>query len=166
MKIKIYFILLQTLLFITNNFSQTSLLINEFEAKNVSTIQDNYGEYDDWIEILNISNQNINLNGYYITDDISAKTKNKFTINGTDLTIAPGGFLILWADNDLTQGSNHLNFKLGDSSLIALYSPALVLIDSVTYLRQYENISMGRTKKPCSLEVFFDSYTGKGEFFS
>jgi hypothetical protein len=45
------------------------LFINEFMAKNVSFIQDNFGDYDDWIEIYNAGPNAVDLGGMYLTDD-------------------------------------------------------------------------------------------------
>jgi hypothetical protein len=59
------------LMHITRQGSCQSLIINEFLTRNVSTNADNNLEYDDWIEIANSSEQDINLNGYFITDDLT-----------------------------------------------------------------------------------------------
>ena len=79
MKTKVYLIILLVFFFKSNIFGQSSLIINEFEAKNSSTIKDNNGDYDDWIEILNTSNQSINLNGYFITNDLK-RNRGSFTM--------------------------------------------------------------------------------------
>ena len=159
MKTKVYLIILLAIFFKSNIFCQSSLIIYEFEAKNSSTINDSNGDYDDWIEILNTSNQSINLNGYFITNDLKVKTKNLLVSGGSDLTIAPGGLLILWADEEIPQGNNHLNFKLGDSSQIALFSPDMILLDSVSYLNQYNNISMGRDPNDHAVWKFYSTPT-------
>jgi hypothetical protein len=126
-----------------------SLKINEFQTRNVSTIPDNYMEYDDWIEIRNLSGADIDLNGYFITDDLSNKTKFSFAPAGTELVVPANGYLMLWADDDEKQGSNHLSFNIsGKGGLIALFSPALQLIDSVSYPEQSADLSMGREPDP------------------
>lgn len=141
MRINILLITVLLCLFSIDSFNQT-LLINEFQARNSSTIKDNYDEFADWIEIANVSGQSINLNGYYLTDDFTNKFKFKFSGN---LVIPVGGYIIIWADNDLSQGSNHANFKLsGDGGQIALVSPGYLIIDSVTYSKQYTDVSLGR----------------------
>jgi len=140
--------------------SGQSLLINEFEAKNDSTVKDNYNEFDDWIEIANVSSQNINLDGYYLTDDSTQKTKSKLHASGTELTISSNGFIIFWADKELNQGSNHVNFKLsGEGSFIGLYSPGLKLVDSVTFYEQSEDVSQGRDNNNKNLWKFFTAPT-------
>ena len=45
------------------------LVINEIMASNDQTIADEFGEFDDWIEIYNNGNQSINLFGYHLSDD-------------------------------------------------------------------------------------------------
>jgi hypothetical protein len=122
-----------------------SLKINEFQTKNVSTIADNYLEYDDWIEIANVSGQDINLNGYYITDDLARTTRFQFSSAGNELVVPANGYLVIWADDETSQGKKHLNFNISSKGgVIALFSPSDQLIDSVNYGQQYLNISYGR----------------------
>jgi hypothetical protein len=159
MKNLLFHILLVSFLFQTKCFSQT-LQINEFGAKNVSIVSDNFNEYDDWIEIHNISSQSINLNGYYLTDDFQDKSKCKLTATGSELTIPSNGFILLWADKETTQGTNHLSFKLSSSAgQIGIYSPGIVCIDTVTYQQQYADISQGRDIGNSSLWKFYSSPT-------
>ena len=84
------------------------LVINEFMASNSTKKADEFGEYDDWIELYNISDQTIPLFDYYITDD--PDKPNKFKLPNT--VLGSGEYLIIWADNDSDQGPNHANFKL------------------------------------------------------
>jgi hypothetical protein len=158
MKQFLLFIIFICLIF-SNNYSQ-SLVINEFEALNTSTLKDNNGDYDDWIEIANLSSQSINLNGYYITDDLNVKTKCKLNAVGNELTVEAGGFIILWADNELAEGSNHLNFKLsGDGEQIGLLSPGLQILDSVTFKKQNADVSQGRDLNNITLWKYFKTPT-------
>ena len=122
-----------------------SILINEFLAVNDKTIEDDFNEFNDWIEIYNNTGETVNLHGYYITDDFSDETK--FMLFGTNnkLNIEAGGFLILWADGVPERGPRHVNFKLsGSGEEIGLYSATLTLIDSVSFGQQQTDISMGR----------------------
>ena len=62
-----------TLLFFflgTQFLPAADLVINEFMADNDNVLQDEDGDYSDWIEIHNVSSNAINLNGWYLTDDI------------------------------------------------------------------------------------------------
>ena len=64
-----------------------------------------FDDYSDWIELRNLENTPINLDGYFITDDISNPLKWKIP-NGSE--IASGGFIIIWADDfDESPGYRH-----------------------------------------------------------
>jgi len=51
------------------NISNAQVVINEISNKNSGQIGDEDGEYEDWIELYNISASTINLSGYYLSDD-------------------------------------------------------------------------------------------------
>jgi len=149
----------------SNSFVAPTLLLNEFVADNDSTgFADEAGETDDWIEIYNSGSESIDIGGMYITDDLS--NLRKALIPATDAattTIQPGGFLILWADNDPEQGVLHLDWKLsGDGEDIGLVAPngsGIVLIDSVTFDLQTEGVSQGRDPDGSDTWMFFDAPT-------
>jgi hypothetical protein len=125
-----------------------SLKINEFQTINVSTLADNYLEYDDWIEIANVTGLDINLNGYSITDDLTRTTRFQFSSSGNELVVPANGYLVLWADDETSQGKKHLNFNISSKGgVIALFSPANQLVDSVQYGQQYLQVSYGRMPK-------------------
>ena len=44
-------------------------------ASNDQTEADEYGEFDDWIEIYNMGASNINLGDYYLSDDVNILDK-------------------------------------------------------------------------------------------
>jgi len=83
-------------------------VINEVMSANQSTVSDEAGEFDDWVEIYNPGAVSINLEDYYLTDNSTSPTKWHFP----DYDLEPGAFLIVWADRDLHQGSMHANFRL------------------------------------------------------
>ncbi len=120
----------------------SSIVINEFLADNSSTVADQDGEYDDWIELYNTTTTDISLSGYYLTDDSADITQWTFPAG----TIIPaGGYLIVWADDDGTQDGLHANFKLSASGeSIVLSDPIQNMIDKVTFGAQTTDISMGR----------------------
>lgn len=83
--------------------------INEFMASNTSTVQDESGEFADWIELYNDESVPVDLSGMHLTDNLAVPSK--FEIPSG--TIIPAkGFLLLWADNDLLQGPLHTGFRL------------------------------------------------------
>ena len=123
------------------------LAINEFMASNSDSIQDPQGQYDDWIEIHNYGTDAIDIAGMYLTDNLSLPTKWRIPAgNPAATTIAAGGYLLIWADNDTTDAGLHANFKLdADGEEIGLFdSDGATPIDSVTFGEQAGDISYGR----------------------
>jgi hypothetical protein len=51
------------------------LFINELMADNDTIVADEYGEYDDWVEIYNAGPTSVDLGGMYLTDDLEDPTK-------------------------------------------------------------------------------------------
>jgi len=125
-----------------------ALYINEFLASNDSTNVDEFGEYDDWIEIYNAGNIAKDIGGMWVTDDLEALETSMIPIDDPDVTtIPPGGYLILWADKQPEQGILHLDdVKLsGDGEDIGLTDvDGVTLIDSYTFGAQTTDVSEGR----------------------
>lgn len=118
-----------------------NLVINEFMADNESYITDQDGDYDDWIELYNNSESDINLEGYYLSDDSSEPDVWSFP----DTTITAGGYLIVWADKDEEQDGLHAEIKLSaDGEMIILSDSDLNLIDEVTFGVQKPDTTTGR----------------------
>lgn len=100
-------------------------VLNEVMSDNVATIvdPDEGGELPDWIELFNPSAAAIDLSGLYVTDDLARPMKHRLDA-GT--VIEPGGFLLLWADDDMEQGPRHLPFKLDrDGEVVGIYDARL-----------------------------------------
>lgn len=100
----------------------TGIVINEFSAS-PSALLDNAGEADDWIELYNAGTQPVNLAGLYITDKLNARTQYQLPEGeGDEMVLQPGAYKILWADEDLEQGADHVDFKLSnEGEAIGLY---------------------------------------------
>ena len=67
------------------------------------------GENEDWIELYNNTNTQVNLYGFYLSDDLNVIKHWPFP-QGT--VIEPFSYLIVWADKDLSQPGLHCDFKL------------------------------------------------------
>ncbi len=144
---------------LTIGFSQLKLFINEFMASNDTTIADAFGEHDDWIEIYNGDSSDIWLGDKFLSDNLS--NPDKWAL--PDTTLAPGEFLLIWADDDTEQGPLHTSYKLDrDGEEIGIFDSAengYALIDSVTYGYQQTDISMGRTTDGGRAWQFFTTPT-------
>jgi hypothetical protein len=132
------------------------IVINEFMAKNDSTIQDNVGNYSDWIELYNNSNESVNLNGYYLSDDLSNKTKWAIP----DISIEANGFYLVWCTSDSSLGENHSNFKLSadgeDVALSYVNNNDTILLDGFSYGVQTSDTSYGRQTDANPNWVYFE----------
>ncbi len=108
-----------------------SVVINELLPKNTKSGSDQNGEFDDWIEIFNLANEDIDISGFYLSDSKKTPDKWKFPKG----TILPkNGYLIVWADEDTLQSGLHSNFKLStDGENVVLMSPEKELINLVEY---------------------------------
>lgn len=121
---------------------QGSLVVNELMADNASTAIDEAGEYDDWIELFNGSDQSIDLSGYYLSDNPSNPLKWQIP---QGVSISPQGYLIFWADEDQEQGLLHTNFKLSKSGEVVILSdPQGLVVDSVAFGAQQTDMGYAR----------------------
>ncbi len=121
------------------------LKINEFLASNTSSNSDEANEFDDWIEIYNPTDQAIDLSNLYLSDNPNNLTKWQFPEESS--TIETGGFLLIWCDEDGSQGPLHTNFKLsaGGEFIALVDSDGLSIIDSLTFETQTTDVSFGRS---------------------
>jgi len=119
-----------------------NVVINEFMADNATTVADQDGEYDDWIELYNKGSEAVSLSGCYLTDKTANLTKWTFP----DVTIPARGYLIVWADEDLTQTGLHAGFSLSKSgeNIVLVASDQTTVIDTITFGAQTSDVSMGR----------------------
>lgn len=62
-------------------------------ASNATTLADEDGDHEDWIELYNSGNEAINLDGYGLSDDY----ENPFKWIFPSVVIEPGEYLIIWA---------------------------------------------------------------------
>lgn len=127
----------------------SGLFVNEVMASNASTIADELGEYDDWFELYNASNDTMNVGGLCFTDDASDPYRWQLRLDRPVSTkIPPQGFLLIWADGDPDQGVLHADFKLSaDGEVLAVHQR-----DGSTYIEreqldfgpQLDDVSFGR----------------------
>jgi hypothetical protein len=122
--------------------SPASVVINELMPVNSTTVTDNYGQFDDWIELYNLTNASINLSGYYLSDNKKKISKWQFP-QGT--SIDSKGYLIIWCDGDSTQFGLHTNFKLSSSGEDAVLStPDLTVLDKISFPAQSQELTYSR----------------------
>ncbi len=91
----------------------SGLFVNETLASNTNTLADELGEYDDWFELYNASNDSLNVGGLCFTDDDDEPCRWQLPLHFPEkTTLPPHGFLLIWADGQVGQGLLHADFKL------------------------------------------------------
>jgi hypothetical protein len=119
-----------------------SLVVNEIMAQNTSTVTDPSGDYSDWFELYNNSSATISLDNLFASDTSINLLKWQFP---SGITIAPNSYLIVWADEDLTQEGIHANFKFSASGESCILSYANgIIIENVTFGVQVANMGYAR----------------------
>jgi hypothetical protein len=121
------------------------LFINEFMASNQSTISDEAGDFDDWVELYNADTASVRLTNLYLTDDL--RTEKKWAL--PDTSIAAGAYLLIWADNETGEGALHAAFNLGAAAgeQVGLFESSgshMLVVDSVSFGPQKPDTSYGR----------------------
>ncbi|WP_016775982.1 lamin tail domain-containing protein [Anaerophaga thermohalophila] len=75
--------------------SSGSIIISEILASNSNMLEDEDGDFSDWIELYNPGDDPVNLEGWGLSDDEEEPMKWTFP----EVTLAPGEYLIVWASN-------------------------------------------------------------------
>ena len=109
--------------------------INEVSAANSVFVND-YFKKDDWVELYNTTDQDIDLEGYYLSDNVSKPTKWQVTKTAGVNTIIPAhGFKVIWCSKREPISQLHANFKLDNTegSCIVLTAPDQTWADTLYY---------------------------------
>jgi Na+-transporting methylmalonyl-CoA/oxaloacetate decarboxylase gamma subunit len=123
-----------------------ALCINEVMTSNTSSVVDDYGLHQPWIEIFNTSFSNVDIKTCFLTTNKAVLNPNlsapqriamMYMIPRGDVNsvLPPRQFTTFWADGFPKRGNNHTNFTLvpNKANWIALYDAnGITLIDSVT----------------------------------
>jgi hypothetical protein len=132
------------------------LFINEFMADNEEIVADEHGIYSDWIELWNGDSRDIFLGDFYLTDNFSDPDKWRLP----QVTLSAGSFILIWADGNTAAGNRHASFKLSkDGEEIGIYSADMLVVDTVTFGLQREDVSMGRKSDGANEIIFLATAT-------
>jgi len=128
---KVFSTLFLAIVFVVSG--QTQIIINEYSASNLNQFPDNFAKYEDWIELYNSSDQEVNLNGWYLSDKQDNLTKWKFD---KDVMIGANSFFTVWCSgrDSINDDAVHTNFKLTQTKgneVLVLSTPDELLINSI-----------------------------------
>lgn len=121
-----------------------SVVINELMADNDNILPDPQGDYDDWLELHNLTDSAVMLTGMYLSDKEDEPTKWAFPEN---TEIPANGHLIVWLDEDIDDVEGlHADFKLskGGELVMLVDTDGIQVLDSITFGEQETDIAFGR----------------------
>lgn len=118
------------------------VVINEVCSDNETILEDEFGNYSDWIELYNSGDNTINLTGFFLSDD--EDDLQKWSIPA--LSIPAQGFLLIYASaQDGLFLSAHTNFKLSsDGEALILSDPNGEILDQLYIPALLNDESYGR----------------------
>ncbi|MBQ2873511.1 MAG: lamin tail domain-containing protein [Bacilli bacterium] len=122
--------------------SNKDIYINEYMSHNQRNSYDELGNYNDFIELYNNSNKDIELNNIYLSDDIDNINKYKLP----NITIKKKSYLLVYLGDTSKFINNQItaNFKLSDMDKYIILSNGKKIIDKVEVVTLDDNISYGK----------------------
>ena len=134
----------------TSNSTINTLIINEIGSNNSNTLADSDGDFSDWIEILNPTQETISTQGFQLSVADQVWELPKIDLDKNE-------YLLVWAsakDRAFNSQDLHTNFKIDkEGELITLTSTLdKVVIDKVAVPQLSSDVSYGRN--PLSMKNF------------
>jgi len=106
------------------------LLLTEIVSNNDTTYSDEFGEFDDYVEIYNPQDTAISLSSFGLTDDPGEPLKYEFPAG---FVIESDSLIIIWCDGEPEQGNLHADFRISSlGEFIGLFAGNDGVVDSVT----------------------------------
>ncbi len=141
-----------------NNPDAGLVIINEVMASNGRTITDGDGDYEDWIELYNPGDEDIDLKGYYLSDDPGNIRRWRFPGG----LIRAGGHLLVWASGKNKKGMDgelHTNFRINrkgepiilvkpDGETIVDFMPDVPIPRDMSYGRSLDSLEWKYFREP------------------
>ncbi|HNR05698.1 MAG TPA: CotH kinase family protein [Saprospiraceae bacterium] len=119
-----------------------NIVINEVMSANTLSVADQDHEFDDWIELHNNSEKEVDLSRWILTDNPANLVKYRIP---EGIKISGKGYLVLWSDEDGKQAGLHTNFKLSAfGEPLFLLDSTGSLVDSLTIPPMEEDIAYSR----------------------
>ena len=119
-----------------------TLVLNEYQTDNLNTIMDRDGEHGKWVEVKNVSGQNLDLSAFALSDSTDDLGKWHFPA----VTLAPDECRIVFLSGKASSDELHADFSLStEETVIALSQDGVGLIDLIAVDHTLpQNCSYGR----------------------
>jgi len=138
------------------------IVINELAGWNAYLLEDEDGDYSDWVELHNISPEPVNLKGWYLSDERTFLNKWMFSAS---YILNPGEHLVIYlSGKDRRTGRNnsqyHTNFVIdNDRETLFLTSSYRIIQDTLESHAPTAGFSIGRSSDGISNWQFFSNPT-------
>eukprot|EP01025_Chloroclados_australasicus_P013026 TRINITY_DN1620_c0_g1_i5.p1 TRINITY_DN1620_c0_g1~~TRINITY_DN1620_c0_g1_i5.p1 ORF type:complete len:1023 (+),score=138.19 TRINITY_DN1620_c0_g1_i5:371-3439(+) len=122
------------------------VIINEVMSSNGNTLFDSDSDNSDWIEFVNMEDEDVYLRGWFVSDNSNKPTKWMFP----DVRVGAKGMIVIFAsgkDRRVPGFELHTNFRLNSrGEYLALYRPDGTVSSAILPRMppQYEDITYGR----------------------
>jgi hypothetical protein len=120
----------------------TILALNEVMSRNGDTVSDDFDEFDDWLELYNLTDEAVDLAGFTLED-----SGGEAVAFATGAVVPANGFLVVFLDDALEQGSAaepHFPFKLAGEGDTLLLRDEDTVVDAFTIPALEQDESFGR----------------------
>ena len=121
--------------------------VNEVSGANSCFINE-YGKKDDWVELYNTTDHEIDVEGMFLSDDEATPEKYQITKGSTraNTKIPAHGYLLVWCDKrETTNSALHASFKVSaDGGVIVLTAADRSWKDKLAYDAHDGNSTVGR----------------------
>lgn len=141
--------------FDTTDMTPTGLFVNEVMVDNETTITDENGEYNQWVEIYNSNGTDMDLTGYFMYSPDSEPYR--FPRCEDPFIVPANGYALVWGDD--AEGANHMDIELDDMDTIGLYTRGGSKIDSIYWDSAMADVSIGHDMDGSGNWVMFEVST-------
>ena len=127
--------------------AEAQVVINEFVAENAASATDEDGANPDWIELVNTTAAEMNLEGWWLSDDPAVPMKWRFPA----VTLAGRGYLVVFASGKNRTNpavTLHTNFQLSNAgeSVLLTRPDGAVVSQFLNFPPQREDASYGTAR--------------------
>ncbi|MFT3794991.1 lamin tail domain-containing protein [Flavobacterium sp.] len=129
---------------VQETIATNGVVINEILSSNTADAIDEAGDHEDWVELYNNNDIEVDLSGFYLSDDVTDLDKWQFPAGSV---IPANGYMIVWADNEAAEGPLHAAWKISVSGeSVTLSDAAMNVVDQVIFGAQ--QVDMGYARIP------------------
>ncbi len=119
-----------------------TLRINELMPDNESSLEDEHGEEPDWVELINLGSEAVDLGGHGLGDKPG---EGPLSLIAEGTVLQPGERLLFYLDGRPERGPRHLDVKLdSDGGTLVLYDPDGAALDSLSWPSLPADVVRGR----------------------